>query len=63
MFYNSFKKLTNKFWPVENHDVESQIQKDVNFIMEKLIAGVIDSTGQVDVRSVLESRKHAKSIK
>jgi len=31
--------------------------------MEKLIAGVIDSTGQVDVKSVLESRKHAKSVK
>ena len=61
--FNALKILRKQFWSVENHDVESQIQKDVNFIMEKLIAGVIDSTGQVDVKSVLESRKHAKSVK
>lgn len=60
--FNPFKKIQN-LWTGGNSHNDKSIEKDVKLVMEKLIAGVIDLDGQIDVQSVLESRKHPRSLK
>lgn len=60
--FNPFKKIQN-LWTRENLLNEKSIEKDVKLVMEKLIARVIDLDGQIDLQSVLESRKNPQSLK